>query len=171
MIIVATSSFGEGDPPENFWKFALSLQKAVNQQEKPLAGMQHAVIGFGSSTYATYQNIPRLVDKLMEECGSRRFVRRAECDDSSEDDPIVEQKRFAADCAAALTKELPDTTAAPLCAWTVPESKILEKTEDELSLGFSMDGSSSGFGLSATTLGIGVVVAAAVGYCYHSGML
>ena len=136
VIVVATSSFGEGDPPENFWKFALSLLQAVNKQEKPLAGMQHAVLGYGSSTYPTYQNMPRLVDKLMEECGSRRFVQRAECDDSSEDDPAVVRKKFASECSAAF-KQLPKATAPPKCAWTQPESTILEKTEDELSLGFS----------------------------------
>jgi len=52
VIVVATSSFGEGDPPDTLKYFFIALQQAAKAGERPLAGMQHAVLGFGSSMYA-----------------------------------------------------------------------------------------------------------------------
>ena len=40
-LVVATSSFGEGDPPVNFNRFLLALLKSASAGEKPLTGMQH----------------------------------------------------------------------------------------------------------------------------------
>ena len=76
MIIVSTSSFGEGDPPGNYGGFLGKLLKSSTAGDKPLAGMQHAVLGFGSSVYETFQNCPRLTDKYLGECGSRRCAQR-----------------------------------------------------------------------------------------------
>jgi len=45
--------------------------------------MQHAVLGFGDSSYETFQNCPRLSDKLLEGCGSRRVHKRLEVDASA----------------------------------------------------------------------------------------
>ena len=63
VLIISTSSFGEGDPPENFKGFLLSLYRAQKAQDKPVAGMQHAVLGYGASVYETFQNVPRLTDR------------------------------------------------------------------------------------------------------------
>ena len=63
IIVISTSSFGEGDPPENYSRFLLKLLQASTAKETPLAGMPHAVIGFGASVYETFQNVPRLTDK------------------------------------------------------------------------------------------------------------
>ena len=45
VLVVVSSSFGEGDPPENFNLFLLQLYKASKNDTKPLAGMQHVVLG------------------------------------------------------------------------------------------------------------------------------
>merc|ERR1712032_1483277 len=66
--------------PANFEQFFVGLLKAVAAKKKPFAGMQHAVLGFGGASYDTFQNCPRLTDKMLEECGSRRFHKRAEID-------------------------------------------------------------------------------------------
>ena len=61
VIVVCTSSFGDGDPPDNYSKFLLALLVGATEGTKPLAGMQHAVLGEGSSVYQeTFQNCPRL---------------------------------------------------------------------------------------------------------------
>ena len=69
-IVVGVSSFGDGDPPEGYQLFLGELYKPskvtpANGEEKierkPLEGMQHAVLGFGSTVYETYQNCPRCV--------------------------------------------------------------------------------------------------------------
>lgn len=84
VLIVATSSFGEGDPPENFVGFLLKLTRGAQAGGTPLVGMQHAVLGFGASVYPTFQNCPRLTDKLLGELGSRRLARRVELDEDDE---------------------------------------------------------------------------------------
>merc|ERR1712232_402329 len=63
VLLVLTSSFGDGDPPSNFEKLMYELTVASDAHEKPLAGMQHAVLGYGDSSYTTFQNNPRMVDK------------------------------------------------------------------------------------------------------------
>merc|ERR1712176_1385601 len=70
-ILIGTSSYGEGDAPGGFGKFMYQLQEAASSGEKPLEGLQHAVLGFGSTIYETYQNCPRLTDKYLGEAGSR----------------------------------------------------------------------------------------------------
>ena len=69
VLIVATSSFGEGDPPANFLDFFLMLKRGLSSSAAhgttPLKGLQHAVIGYGQSVYPTFQNCPRLTDKYL----------------------------------------------------------------------------------------------------------
>ena len=55
LLVIACSSFGEGDPPENYNLFLLNLQRAAEAGEKPLSGLQHVVIGYGASCYDTFQ--------------------------------------------------------------------------------------------------------------------
>lgn len=91
VLIVATSSFGEGDPPANLIKFMLMLVRAKNALEKkpgralPLVGLQHAIIGYGQSVYKTFQSCPRFIDKLLEELGSRRMLQRVEIDEGPDE--------------------------------------------------------------------------------------
>lgn len=156
VILVATSSYGEGEPPDNITSFFTALMKAANAGEKPLQGLQHAVLGFGSSVYDTYQNCPRLMDRYLGEAGSRRMSQRAELDEAHDTDKEEEQPDYA-----RWTKEvfqalhaLPSAESPPACAWTKPKDKVLL---------ISSDGASSGNG----TLLMGLLVmgvAAAVGY-------
>ena len=91
VLIAATSSFGEGDPPANFRHFLLMLVRAVEAGKKkpervaPLAGLQHGVLGYGQSVYPTFMSCPRYTDKLLQTLGSRRMVQRVECDEGPED--------------------------------------------------------------------------------------
>jgi len=163
VLVVATSSFGEGDPPENFNLFLLSLYKAAAAGEKPLAGLQHVVLGYGASCYETFQNTPRLADKLLGECGSRRLAKRGELDEGGEEDPIDALKKWEEATFKAL-KALPAADAPPVCDWTEPGSKILEKSEADLLMGMSAEG---GAGLMVKLAGAAVVVAAGVGYAMY----
>ena len=83
-LVVATSSNGEGDPPFNFHPFLKALYAADDAGEKPLTGCGFAVLGFGCSHFDTFQNCPRLTDKLLADLGAIRAVSREECDDSDE---------------------------------------------------------------------------------------
>jgi len=165
VLVVATSSFGEGDPPANFAKFLLMLVRAANAERNPsrklpLAKMQHAVVGYGQSVYPTFQSCPRYTDKLLEDLGSRRMVRRVELDEGpdetiaagwnpddssftamgsgpSETDKdvagrSVALKRFTLAVQDALLKASSTVELAHVCPWTEPGDSLVEKTEDEL---------------------------------------
>ena len=56
-----------------------------------LLGLQHAVLGCGSTVYETFQNCPRLHDKCLGENGSRRLAQRAELLSQVEGVRAVEQ--------------------------------------------------------------------------------
>ena len=86
----------------------------------------------------------------------------------SESDATPEKQiaRFASAVLKVLTK-LPSATAAPVCDWTKPESKLLEKTEAEL-VGAFLGGEGGG------SMMIMAAIAAAVGaagYAYYTGMI
>ena len=61
------------------------------------------------------------------------MLQRAELDEGSENDPDAEAKRFEKEMFSLL-QALPSATEQPVCKWTVPESKILEKTEADLNM-------------------------------------
>ena len=84
-LVVATSSNGEGDPPFNFHPFLKALYAADDAGEKPLTGCGFAVLGFGCSHFDTFQNCPRLTDKLLGQLGAARRVQRAEVDEIDAD--------------------------------------------------------------------------------------
>ena len=112
VLLVATSSYGNGDPPSNMGEFLGLLSHEASMRSDALVGMQHAVLGFGSTTYETFQNVPRLTDKFLGECGSRRIAQRAEID---EHDPNpgeeAEYKRWGEDVFKAL-QNLPKVRCA-----------------------------------------------------------
>ena len=166
VLLVATSSYGEGDPPDNISLFVLSLLRASKANSRPLAGLQHAVLGYGESVYDTFQNCPRLVDKLLGECGSRRLLQRVEIDgaedyDGAEDPPEKHLKRFESDVLKVL-RDLPQASTPPVCDWTSPKSKLLEKSERELgsTLGLPESTGSAVYGVAAVVAMAGAAYAA-----------
>lgn len=127
VILVVTSSYGEGEPPDNILEFFTAIMSLAGKGEKPLAGMQHAVMGFGSSVYDTFQNCPRLVDKYLGESGSRRMAMRAELDECHESDlKEVDQPsyhKWVKEVFDALTA-LPKADSKDACEWNKPEGKV-----------------------------------------------
>ena len=130
VIVVCTSSFGDGDPPDNYGSFLLQLMQGAEDGSKPLAGMQHAVLGEGSSVYSeTFQNCPRLSDKYLEACGSRRFFARHETDVGGDEDEQVSRDLFRNGVSAALKSGLPNATSAPAAKWEKPRASHGEPTD------------------------------------------
>ena len=165
VLIVSTSSYGEGDPPSNFNLFLLELYRRQAAGTNPLAGMQHAVLGYGASVYETFQNTPRLTDKLLGECGSRRLAVRCELDEGMDDDVGTKLGKFEKDVLDAL-QSLPKADSKPVCDWTVPEKQVLEKSESDL----LMDAFEGAGGLGKGALIVGGLVALAGAYAYSTGM-
>ena len=141
VMVVCTSSFGDGDPPDNYREFLLKLFQASEENPSCLSGMQHAVLGEGSSVYSdTFQNCPRLTDKYLEACGSRRFVTRHETDVGGEEEESINRNMFRDAVTAALQDKLPAASSPPAAEWgkprashTEPTTKITLKSVQDLS--------------------------------------
>lgn len=128
VLLVLTSSYGDGDPPSGFGKFLYQLYEAAKSQTKALEGLEHSVLGFGSTTYYTFQNVPRLSDRLLEEAGSRRFLMRSEIDEMDDEN----EKKVDTWCDAVVKRcvEKTKSTTVPtdsVCTWEEPEKEVFEK--------------------------------------------
>merc|ERR1712176_168250 len=127
-ILIGTSSYGEGDAPGGFGKFMYQLQEAASSGEKPLEGLQHAVLGFGSTIYETYQNCPRLTDKYLGEAGSRRCMKRLEVDEMDEGDGTETVNNWAKEIAKICVRDgSAGAKLDPVCDWVEPSDEVLPK--------------------------------------------
>ena len=131
-LVVVTSSYGDGDPPSNYTKFLTALYVAEGE---PLKGCQHAVLGFGSTDYETFQNCPRLTDKLLGGLGSRRALQRVEVDENDTLAGDTALEKWSKDVVAAFAKAASTKGSADVCAWTKPESEIFDKKSELVSNG------------------------------------
>ena len=77
LLVVTSSRFGY--PPPNCTAFSHNLYLAAKSNPGCLSHLQHAVFGNGHAKwFDTYMSMPRYVDRLLEEAGSRRFFARGE---------------------------------------------------------------------------------------------
>jgi sulfite reductase (NADPH) flavoprotein alpha-component len=76
-LLIVTSTYGEGDPPQpavNFFEF-------VEGRKAPqLTGMRFAVLALGDSTYERYCEAGKRLDRRFEELGATRLLPRVDCD-------------------------------------------------------------------------------------------
>ncbi|MFI6400405.1 sulfite reductase subunit alpha [Rhodococcus coprophilus] len=81
-VLIVTSTYGEGEMPDNaelFWD-ALSAESAPR-----LDGMHFAVLGLGDTGYDGFCQAGKLFDTRLEQLGARRIVPRVDCDVDFED--------------------------------------------------------------------------------------
>jgi sulfite reductase (NADPH) flavoprotein alpha-component len=75
--LIISSTWGDGDPPDNaanFWSW-------LNSEAAPrLDNLQFAVLGLGDRNYADFCGASRKFDSRLEALGGRRLVARGECD-------------------------------------------------------------------------------------------
>ena len=156
-LVFATSSNGEGDPPSNFHAMLSALYRAVDDGSKPLAKCRHAVLGYGCSHFDTFQNCPRLTDKLLGACGSTRAVMRAEVDEIDAAKGDADVKTWSAAVFAAL--QAGGSGGSDVCAWSEPEDTILDKHDEMIvAAGYSTGGGDT---LPVMVVGALLVVAVA----------
>lgn len=164
VLLVCTSSYGCGEPPENLHKLFLALSKGAKGDAAMLGGMQHAVLGYGSSSYDTFQNCPRLIDKYLGECGSRRMAMRAELDECSDDlKRESEQDGYLrwTKQVFELLQALPSAAVPPACRWDEPQGKV-DLTQLDVEGG-------GGDGLRLTLmLGVGIAASVAAFWALNS---
>jgi len=168
IIVVMTSSYGDGEAPSGFGKFLYHIYTAAADAKKNtdaavLSGMEHSVLGFGSTVYYTFQNVPRLCDRLLGESGSRRFLMRTEIDEMGDFDENKDKIAAWSDAVVKHAKESSDSTSEEddVCEWKSPESEVYEKK-------LGPDGYEIGAGPGENSSFIAIVVAILVaGVAYY----
>ncbi len=76
-LIIVSSTWGDGDPPENAVKFWSWL----NSNEAPrFPHLDFAVLGLGDRNYSDFCGASKKFDVRLEELGGHRIIPRAECD-------------------------------------------------------------------------------------------
>ncbi len=75
--VVITSTWGDGDPPDNAVNFWAQLSAETAPRLENLA---FAVLGLGDKNYAEFCGASKKFDERLEKLGAKRLVPRGECD-------------------------------------------------------------------------------------------
>ncbi|MGV0645995.1 bifunctional nitrate reductase/sulfite reductase flavoprotein subunit alpha [Mycolicibacterium sp. XJ2546] len=105
-VFVVTSTFGDGEPPDNgagFWS------RLVSPDAPRLDGIRYAVLGIGDRSYANFCGHAKSIDAKLAALGATRMLERAECE-AHDDEPM---RRWAEQVGTLLGKvSAPLTTVA-----------------------------------------------------------
>ncbi|GMF64638.1 unnamed protein product [Phytophthora lilii] len=84
LVILVMATYGEGDPTDNavdFLDFLKDKDGALG--DKGLEGVNFTVFGLGNTQYEHYNEMGRVVDRLMEQHGAQRVFHYGEGDDDA----------------------------------------------------------------------------------------
>ncbi|MFN3201675.1 MAG: flavodoxin domain-containing protein [Bradymonadia bacterium] len=77
VVLVITSTFGDGEPPSN----AQELHAALMSDDAPrLEGVHFSVCALGDTSYETFAQCGKNFDARLAELGAHRFAPRQDCD-------------------------------------------------------------------------------------------
>ncbi|MFT4190751.1 MAG: flavodoxin domain-containing protein, partial [Comamonas sp.] len=121
-VLVVTSTYGEGEMPDNaqlFWE-ALSASTAPR-----LETMHFAVLAIGDTGYDGFCQAGKLIDTRLEQLGARRLAERADCDvdyEQAAGDWIARAIPPFAQSAGSSGSAGPDIAPAPPARPAIPGS-------------------------------------------------
>ncbi|MCA5922657.1 sulfite reductase subunit alpha [Curtobacterium oceanosedimentum] len=81
-VLVVTSTYGEGEMPDNAGLFWDVIQASTVPR---LEGLQYAVLGLGDTSYDEFCQAGKLIDTRFEQLGATRIHDRVDCDVDFED--------------------------------------------------------------------------------------
>ncbi|MEU5294480.1 diflavin oxidoreductase [Streptomyces umbrinus] len=118
-VLVVTSTYGEGELPDNAGLFWEALQAETAPR---LEGLRYAVLGLGDRGYDDFCQAAKLIDTRLEQLGAGRLHERVDCDVDFED-PAAEWTTAVLERLVAETGATGGTGAAPSRAPRSPWNK------------------------------------------------
>ncbi|CAA0136525.1 Nitrate reductase [Mycolicibacterium vanbaalenii] len=85
-VVIVTSTFGDGGPPDNgadFW------ERLESPQAPSLTGVRYTVLGIGDRSYDNFCGHAKALDTRLSELGATRVLDRAECE-AYDDQPLAQ---------------------------------------------------------------------------------
>lgn len=82
-LLLITSTYGEGEPPDNAKAFHVALQTAVAAPSAPtsqLASLRYSVCSLGDTNYTLFCQAGKDFDSHLEKLGATRVTPRTDCD-------------------------------------------------------------------------------------------
>ncbi|OHU28576.1 molybdopterin oxidoreductase [Mycobacteroides chelonae] len=114
-VLVVTSTFGDGGPPDNgadFWD-------RLHASDAQLSGIRFAVLGIGDRAYENFCGHAKSIDDRLASLGAVRLMDRMDCE-IYDDEPLTQWARQVTDLIT--TQEGPVTPAAVPAASPRPSS-------------------------------------------------
>ncbi len=96
-IVIVTSTFGDGGPPDNgadFW------QRLESPEAPSLDGVRYSVLGIGDRSYDNFCGHAKSLDARLADLGATRMLDRAECE-AYDDEPMAQWADSVAGLMAA----------------------------------------------------------------------
>ncbi|SDO05435.1 sulfite reductase (NADPH) flavoprotein alpha-component [Streptomyces sp. cf386] len=100
-VLVVTSTYGEGEMPDNAGLFWEALQSDTAPR---LEGVRYAVLGLGDRGYDDFCQAAKLIDTRLEQLGATRLHERVDCD--------VDFEEPAAEWTSAVLERIASETGA-----------------------------------------------------------
>ncbi|OKH78272.1 molybdopterin oxidoreductase [Mycobacterium sp. ST-F2] len=96
-VLVVTSTFGDGGPPDNGADFWARLSAA---DAPDLSGVRYSVLGIGDRAYENFCGYAKSLDGRFTELGATTLLDRADCE-AYDDEPLAQWADAAADLVVA----------------------------------------------------------------------